>query len=69
MRMTKEDVLAFRVADRVHILKGPTNATIVDRKEIHEEDRNVIAIELTFEFGQGRPVDRHVFTFDSEHLG
>jgi hypothetical protein len=55
MRMTKEDVLAFRVGDRVHILKDHKNATIVGREEIHDEERKLVGIELSFGSDQARP--------------
>jgi hypothetical protein len=66
MRMTKEDVLAFKVGDQVHLLSGHGNATIVDRQEIQDEGGNVVGIELAFEFALENLIDRHVFTFDSD---
>jgi hypothetical protein len=64
--MTREDVLAFRVGDQVHVLTGHRNATIVDHREIQDKDGNIVGIELAFEFGLENHTDRHVFTFDSD---
>ena len=66
VRMTKEDVLAFKVGDEVHLLKEHRNATVVDRQEMRDKDGNITGIELAFAVGPEKSIDHHVFTFDSD---
>jgi hypothetical protein len=66
MRMTKDDVLAFREGQRVHLLRSHKNATIAERKEILDADgTQVVGVRLVFQNAEGGPLDPHEFSFDS----
>jgi hypothetical protein len=66
MRMTKDDVLAFREGQRVHLLRSHKNATIAERKEILDADgTQVVGVLLVFQYAEDGPLDPHEFSFDS----
>jgi hypothetical protein len=66
MRMTKDDVLAFREGQRVHLLRSHKNATIAERKEILDADgTQVVGVRLVFQYAEGGPLDPHELSFDS----
>jgi hypothetical protein len=66
MRMTKNDVMAFREGQQVYVLRNHKNATILERKEILDADgEQVIGIILVFQYEEGSAPDSHEFWFDS----
>jgi hypothetical protein len=49
VKMTKDDVLAFRVGQQVHLLRTRKNATIAKREEILDADgTQVVGVRLVF---------------------
>jgi hypothetical protein len=56
MRMTKDDVLAFREGQRVHLLRSHKNATIAERKEILDADgTRVVGVDWFFDMRRAVP--------------